>query len=40
MFERIGIGIFFIVVTVIITFGIMGLSSFMERVYRKGNKRK
>ena len=40
MFERIGIGIFIIVVTVVITFGIMGLSSFMERVYKKGDKRK
>ena len=40
MWEKFGIGIFFIAVTAIITFGIMGLSSFMEKLYKKGNKRK
>jgi len=40
MWEKFGIGIFFIVVTAIITFGIMGLSSFMEKLYKKSNKRK
>lgn len=39
MWDKLGIGIFFVVVTAIITFGIMGLSSFMERLYKKGNKR-
>ncbi len=40
MWERFGIGIFFVVVTVIITFGMIVLSSFMEGLYKKGNKRK
>ncbi|MEK6583909.1 MAG: hypothetical protein AABY66_03535 [Nitrospirota bacterium] len=40
MWDKFGIGIFFVVVTAIITFGIMGLSTFMERLYKKGNKRK
>ncbi len=40
MFQRLGIGIFFVVVTAIITFGIMGLSCYMEKLYMKGKKRK
>jgi len=40
MWQKFGIGIFFIVVTALITFGIIGLSSFMENLYKKGNKRK
>jgi hypothetical protein len=39
MLDKFGIGIFFVVVTAAITFAIIGLSSFMERLYKKNNKR-
>ena len=40
MWGKFGIGIFFVVTTAIITFAIIGLSSFMERLYKKTNNRK
>lgn len=39
MWDKLGIGIFFVIATAAITFAIIGLSSFMERVYKKNNKR-
>ncbi len=39
MWDKFGIGIFFVVVTGAITFAIIGLSSFMERLYKRNNKR-
>lgn len=38
MLEKFGIGIFFAATTAIITFGIIGLTVFMERLYKKNNK--
>lgn len=38
MWNRVGIGIFFVATTAAITFAIIGLSAFMERLYQK-NKR-
>lgn len=38
MLEKFGIGIFFAAATTIITFGIIGLTVFMERLYKKNNK--
>lgn len=40
MLQRLGIGVFFVIVTAIITFGIMGVSSYMENLYKRTNKRK
>lgn len=38
MWNRVGIGIFFIVSTTIIMFAIIGLSGFMERLYKRKDK--
>ncbi len=38
MWDKLGIGIFFVVTTAAIMFTIIGLSSFMERLYKKKNK--
>lgn len=35
MIEKFGIGIFFVVTIAIVTFGIIGLAAFMERLYKK-----
>lgn len=40
MWNKLGIGIFFIVATTVITFGIIGLSSLMERLYKRNNRNK
>jgi hypothetical protein len=39
VWDRIGIGIFLIVAIAIITFGIIGLATFMEKLYKRGTKR-
>lgn len=38
MWDKVGIGIFLIVTTAAITFAIIGLSSFMERIYNRKDK--
>ena len=38
MWDKVGIGIFFVVTTAAITFAMIGLSSFMERLYKKKGK--
>ncbi len=38
MWDKAGIGIFIIVTTAAITFAIIGLSSFMERLYKRKDK--
>ncbi len=38
MIEKFGIGIFFVVTTALITFSIIGLAAFMERLYKKNKK--
>ncbi|MDP2682724.1 MAG: hypothetical protein Q8P28_07965 [Deltaproteobacteria bacterium] len=40
MWNKLGIGIFFIVATAAFTFGIIGLSSLMERLYKRNNRNK
>jgi hypothetical protein len=38
MWDKLGIGIFFVVTTAAITFAMIGLSNFMERLYKKKGK--
>ena len=38
MWDKAGIGIFIIVTTAAITFSLIGLSSFMERLYKRKDK--
>ena len=38
MWDKFGIGIFFVVTTGAITFAMIGLASFMERLYKKKGK--
>ena len=38
MWEKLGVGMFFLVSTVALTFVIIGLSSFMERLYKRNNR--
>jgi len=40
MWQNLGIGLFFVGVTGLITFGIIGFSIFMERLYKKEKERK
>lgn len=40
MWNKLGIGMFFLVSTAVCTFIIIGLSSFMERLYKRNNRNK
>jgi len=40
MWEKFGIGMFFLGSTAICTFAILGLSIFMERLYKRNNRNK